>query len=123
VFELQNALGARDILKANRIVKYFAANPRQNPTIVVITVLFTFFTKLMMYHQLKNKSKKDLASTLSVHPYFLKDYAQASRNYSFKRLRTIIGLLREYDLRIKGINNNSTTESELLKEMVFRILH
>jgi DNA polymerase III subunit delta len=123
IFELQNALGARDIKKANRIINYFSANTKQNPTIVVISVLYGFFMKLMIYHQLKDKSRNSAASALSVNPFFIKDYIQAADNYSFQRLRAIIGLLREYDLRVKGINNGSTDESGLLRELVFRILH
>lgn len=123
VFELQNALGARDIEKANRIIRHFAANTKQNPMIVVLTVLFGFFMKLMIYHQLKDKSKNNAASALSVNPFFMKDYITAAQNYSFQRLRAIIGLLREYDLRLKGMNNGSTEESELLRELVYKILH
>jgi DNA polymerase III subunit delta len=123
VFELQNALGARDIAKANLIISHFAANTKQNPMIVVLTVLFGFFMKLMIYYQLEDKSKNNAAAALSVNPFFVKDYANAVQNYSFRRLRAIIGLLREYDLRLKGINNGSTEESELLRELVYKILH
>lgn len=123
IFELQNALGTRDVVKANRIISYFAANTKQNPMIVVLTVLFGFFMKLMIYHQLEDKSKNSVASALSVNPYFVKDYTDAAQHYSFRKLRAIIGLLREYDLRLKGINNGSTEESELLRELVYKILH
>jgi len=123
IFELQNALGNKDITKANRIVSYFAANTKQNPMIVTVTVLYGFFMKLMIYHQLEDKSKNNAASVLSVNPFFVKDYVQAAQNFSFRRLRAIIGLLREYDLRLKGINNGSTEESELLRELVYKILH
>ena len=123
IFELQNALGAKDIKKANRIINYFAGNTKQNPTIVVVTVLFGFFMKLMIYHQLKDKSRNNVAAALSINPFFIKDYIQAAENYPFQHLRTIIGLLREYDLRLKGVNNGSADESELLRELVFKILH
>jgi DNA polymerase III subunit delta len=123
IFELQNALGARDVAKANRIVNHFASNTRQNPMIVVLTVLFGFFMKLMIYHQLPDNSKNVAAAALSVNPFFMKDYITAADKYTFRRLRAIIGLLREYDLRLKGINNGSTEESELLRELVYKILH
>jgi DNA polymerase-3 subunit delta len=123
VFELQNALGVKDVSKANRIISYFAANTKQNPMIVVLTVLFGFFMKVMIYHQLEDKSRNNAASVLSVNPFFIKDYSIAAENYSFRRLRAIIGTLREYDLRLKGINNGSTEESELLRELVYKILH
>jgi len=123
IFELQNALGTKDVARANRIINYFAANTKQNPTIVVLTVLFGYFMKVMIYHQLQDKSPKNAASVLSVNPYFVKDYALAAQNYPFRRIRAIIALLREYDLRLKGINNGSTGESELLRELVFKIMH
>jgi len=123
IFELQNALGNRDVIKANRIINYFASNTKQNPAIVVVTVLYGYFMKLMIYHQLKDKSPKSAASALGVNPYFVKDFAQASQNYTFRKLRAIIGMLRDYDLRLKGVNNGSTDESELLRELIFKILH
>jgi DNA polymerase-3 subunit delta len=123
VFELQNALGQRDILKANRIIAYFAANPKQNPAVVVMTVLFNFFSKLMVYHQLEDKSRNNVASVLSVSPFFVKDYTEAASNFSMKKLRQIISLLRQYDLKVKGVNNVSTADGELLKELVYKILH
>jgi DNA polymerase III subunit delta len=123
IFELQNALGTRDVAKANRIINYFAANTKQNPAIVVVTVLFGYFMKLMIYHQLTDKSQNNAASKLGVNPYFVKDYVKAAENYPFRRIRVIIGLLREYDLRLKGINNGSANESELLRELIYKILH
>lgn len=123
VFELQNALGAHDVRKANRIISYFTANPKQGPMVVVLTILYSFFMKVMIYHQLEDKSTGHVASALSVNPFFVKDYIKASQNYSIRRLRAIIGLLREYDLRVKGVNNGSTAEGELLREMVYKILH
>jgi DNA polymerase-3 subunit delta len=123
IFELQNALGTRDITKANRIINYFADNTKQNPMIVMLSVLFGYFMKIMIYHQLQDKSPKNAASVLGVNPYFIKDYVQAAQNYPFRRIRVIIGLIREYDLRLKGINNGSTDEGELMRELIFKILH
>jgi DNA polymerase III subunit delta len=123
IFELQNALGNKNVAKANRIINYFAANPRQNPSVVVLTVLFGYFMKLMIYHQLPDKSQGSAASALGVNPYFVKDFAHAAQNYSFRQLRAVIGLLKEYDLRLKGINNGSTEEGDLLRELIYKILH
>jgi DNA polymerase-3 subunit delta len=123
VFELQNALGQKDTVKAQRIIAHFAANPKQNPAVVVLTVLFNFFIKLMVFHQLKDKSRNNVASALSVHPFFVKDYSEAASNYSMKKLRGIISLLRQYDLKVKGVSNATTEDGELLKEMVYKILH
>jgi DNA polymerase-3 subunit delta len=123
VFELQNALGKLDIVKANRIIAHFAANPKQHPTVVVLTVLFNFFIKLMIFHQLKDKSRNNVASALSVSPFFVKDYSEAARNYSMRKLRSIITLFRQYDLKVKGVNNVTTEDGQLLKELVYKILH
>jgi len=91
--------------------------------VVVITLLFNYFMKVMIFHQLEDKSRNNVASALSVGQWFVKDYEDAAANYTFRKLRAVIGILREYDLKIKGVNNASTDEGELLKEMVFRILH
>jgi DNA polymerase-3 subunit delta len=123
VFELQNALGKMDTLKANRIINHFAANPRQHPTVVVLTVLFNFFVKLMIYYQLEDKSRNNVASVLSVSPFFVKDYAEAASNYSMNKLRTIISMIRQYDMKVKGVNNVSTEDGQLLKELIYKILH
>lgn len=123
IFELQNAIGTRNILKANQIANYFAANPKENPLVKTITILFGYFSKLMIYHQLKDKSRNNAASALSINPFFVKDYQVASRNYNFQKLTKIFSYLKEYDLKSKGVNNISTTDGELLKELLFKILH
>ncbi len=123
IFELQQALGTRNTIKANRIVRYFAANPKQNPAVVVLTILFTFFFKVMIYHQMEDKSRNAAASVLSINPFFVKDFSDAANNYTQRDLRRVIRILREYDLKVKGVNNASSTEGELLREMVYRILH
>ncbi len=123
IFEFHNAIGAKNILKANQIAGYFAANPKDNSIVKTIMVLYNYFTKLMIYHQLKDKSKNSIASALSVHPFFVKDYQDAAKNYSYAKLTRIISLLREYDLKSKGVNNVSTDEGELLRELLFKILH
>ena len=123
VFELQNALGKKDVLKANRITNYFAANPKDNPLYRTIPLLYIFFSKLLIYHQLKDKSRNNVASALSINPYFYYDYQAAARKYSFNKISKIISDLRECDTKLKGIDNVSIKEGELLKELVFKILH
>ncbi|MBN2891944.1 MAG: DNA polymerase III subunit delta [Bacteroidales bacterium] len=123
VFELQNALISRDALKANRIVKHFSANPKNNPFVLTISSLFGFFSKVLMVHSLRDKSKMNVAKALKVNPYFADNYLNASKAYNLNKLVFIISILREYDLKSKGVDNVSMTEGELLKEMVFKILH
>jgi DNA polymerase-3 subunit delta len=122
IFELQNALGTKNVLKANQIATYFAANPKENPLVKTITLLFMFFTKVMIYHQLKDKSN-NVASALSVNPFFVQDYIIAARNYNMRKLTGIISLFREYDLKSKGVDNISVSDGELLKELIFKIMH
>lgn len=123
VFELQNALGERDVLKANRIVNYFAANTKQNPMVKNISALSSYFTKLLKYHFLSDKSKPNVAKALGVSPYFVDSYLKAAKNYPPKKLVEIVSLLRETDMKSKGIGNVSTPESDLQRELIYKILH
>lgn len=124
VFELQNAIGGRHIEKANRILNYFKANPKSGPTVMVISSLFGFFSKLYIYHSVKNLNDKEIATSLGLRSsFFLKDYRLAARHFSKGKTEQVIDLLHEYDMKSKGVNRDSTTESELLRELVYRILH
>lgn len=122
-FELNDALAKQDVLKANRIVNYFAANSKDHPIPVTIAALYSFFVKIMQYSYLQDKSRENAARALGVNPFFLNDYVNAARNYPPNRVKNIISILREYDLRFKGVDNASADEGALLKEMVYRILH
>ena len=122
IFELQKAIGRRDPVLCNRIVNHFAANPKENPIQKQLPLLYSFFLKVMFYHQLENKS--DAAKVLGCPPSFVQDYAVAARNYSLGKLATCIGYLYDTDLRSKGVRNNGTvTDGELLKELIFKIIH
>ncbi len=123
VFELQKALGTKNAFKANQIISYFGSNPRENPLVKVIPILFSFFSKVLLYQHLQDKSRNNAAAALAVHPFFLQDYQTTARNYSPAKVKAVIGILREYDLKSKGIDNVSATDGELMKELIFRILH
>ncbi len=124
VFELQKAVGERDILKANRIANYFAANEKNNPFVVTITILYNFFSKVMHFHYLADKSKPSVASALKISPFFYDDYQKAARNYPAGKTMKIIGYLRDYDLKAKGVGaTGSVTEGEHLRELLFKIMH
>ena len=126
VFELQRALGQRDILKANRIVRYFASNPKKNPLPVVIGSLYNYFSKIYMYHYAKNLSEKELLSILQLRSaYFLKEYRASARFYTPNRIKKAISTLRSFDLKSKGVDYNNTgkPDGDLLKEMVWHLLH
>jgi len=122
VFELQAALGKKDAFKANQIINYFEANPKANPIVLVLGNLNNFFSKVLVYHYVKDKSPQSLARELGVSPYFIKDYEQAARSYNYGKTMQIISYLREYDVKIKGVDS-TTGHGGLMKELVFKILH
>ena len=123
-FELHKALTQKNVLKANRIVNYFSHNQKANPFVVTISSLYHFYSKVLVYHFIKNKSdRRSVAATLKVNPYFVGDYEKTAKQYNPKKTVEIFSMLREYDLKSKGFNNVSTSQGELLKELVYKILH
>jgi len=122
VFELQKALQTKDVLKANRIVNYFGSNPKKNPIIPIIAMLFGFYSKLLLVHTAKDKSQGSLASVLRINPFFVKDYLMAVRAYNLSQTINCIHHIKEADLRSKGVGFNHA-EGELLKELVFKLIH
>ncbi|MDO3626067.1 DNA polymerase III subunit delta [Mucilaginibacter sp. BT774] len=122
VFELQSALSRKDPFKVNQIINYFDANPKANPIVLVLGNLNNFFSKVLLYHYAKDKSPQSLARELGVNPYFIKDYELAARSYNYGKSMQIISLLREYDLKSKGVDSNAGP-GELMKELMFKILH
>ena len=123
IFELQKAIGERNILKANMIIHYFADNPKDNPITFSIASLFGFFSKLLTFHYLTDKSKNNVASVLKINPYFVKEYENSASKYNVAKIVQIISLLRTYDMKSKGYGDPGTEPGDLLKELVFRILH
>lgn len=122
-FELNNAVSNRDVVKANRIVDYFAKNPGPNPMVLTTSTLFQHFNKIFTYHFLKDKSERAVALELGINPFFVKDYVRAAKFYNPKKCVEVFSLLREYDMRSKGVNNDSVNAGELLRELVFKIIH
>ena len=121
VFELQNALGTKNQLKAYQIAHYFAENPKDNPMVVTTSLIFTFFIKLLKYHGLKDRNPKTVATALGVNPFFLKDYDVALRNYPMKKVSQIVATLRDIDVKSKGVGANGLPNSDLLKEMLIGV--
>ena len=122
-FELNKAVFQKNVLKANRILLSFAKNQKKYPVQLTIVTLFGYFQKLMAYHYLPDKSKNAVAAALKIKPFFVSDYSTGARNYSAAKVVKIISLLREYDMRSKGYNSNITDGGELLKELIFKIMH
>ncbi|MFN5323538.1 MAG: DNA polymerase III subunit delta [Bacteroidota bacterium] len=123
VFELQSALARKDILKANRIAVYFGENRKANPFVLTIGTLQSFFNKVITVHAFKNKPGVNLATALKVHPFFMREYETAAKNYPLESCVRIIGWLHEYDLKSKGVGNKSADDYDLLRELLYRILH
>ena len=122
-FELQKAIGEKNILKANMIVHYFADNPKDNPITLTIASLFGFFSKLLTFHYLTDKSKNNVAAVLKVNPFFVREYENSALKYNVPKTMQIISLLRTYDMKSKGFGDGGTEPGDLLKELIFRILH
>jgi len=123
VFELINAVGARNVEKANRIVDYFEHNPKATSIIVVISNLFNHYSRLMRIHFLENKSRDAIASALKVHPFVAGELLNSSKIYKPKKIAANIAVLHEYDLKSKGVGNTSFTHGQLMKELIFRLMH
>jgi len=124
VFELQNAIGKRDTLKAFQIVSYFAESPKASNFSMPVCIgsLYSFFSKVYNYHHHRGASPGELAAALGVNPYFLKDYDTYARNYTLPRTKKAISTLLEYDLKAKGLGSSDTSEGELLKELVYKLM-
>lgn len=123
VFELNTALAKRDAAKAFQIVSYFAANPRSNPVQVILGAMAGYFTKILKYHYLPDRSPQVAAKELGVHPFFIREYEIAARSYNRRKTFDIIAYLSEYDLKSKGLNAVNIEQGDLLKELVYKILH
>lgn len=121
-FELKKAIGEKNVLKANRIINYFVENPKKNPTVMTISLLNGFFTKLLLFHGLKDKSKNSVAKALGVSTYFVDEYFLAARNFPMRKVAQVIAALRDADVKSKGVGANQTQE-DILKELLFKILH
>ena len=123
VFELQNAIGRRDIMRANQIVNYFGDNGKDNPLLVTAISLYGYFTKILKVHYATDPSQNALATALGVNPFFVRDYQLAARNFSIADCVKCISVLREFDLKSKGYNSGETSEKDLYREMIFKLLH
>jgi DNA polymerase-3 subunit delta len=123
IFELRKAIGERNQLKAYKIAQYFSDNPKDNPIVLTTGLLFSFFVQILQYHGLKDKNPKNVAAVLKVNPFFLKDYDLALKNYPMKKVSQIVAALREIDLKSKGVGANALPQSDLLREMLYKIFN
>lgn len=122
-FELRNAIETKNAAKAFQIVKYFSQNPKDNPLVVTLSILFQTFSNIIVYHTLADKSQNNVAKELGIHPFFVKDAATAANNYPLKKATRIISMLRETDTKSKGIGaTGNVSDGELLNELLVKIM-
>ena len=122
-FELVNALGSKNQLKAYQIVQYFADNPKANPVVVTTSTVFGYFVKILKYHGLKDKNPTNVAKVLAVSPFFLKDYDCGIKNYPMKKVSQIIATIRDIDVKSKGVGSNAIPTHDLFKEMLVKVFN
>lgn len=123
-FELRNALVEKDVLKANKIIRYFEDNPKTNPIQMTLAVLFGFFSNLMLAYYAPEKSEQGIAAFLGLKsPWQAREYQTAMRKYTGMKTMRIIGEIRQTDAKSKGVGNSSLSDGELLRELIFFILH
>jgi DNA polymerase III subunit delta len=122
-FELTKAIGVKDVVKANKIIQYFSQNPKSHPLIPIISLVYGFFGKVALVHYNKQMQDAELARITGVHPYFLKEYRVAANNYRLGKVIDCFTYIKEADLRSKGVDSNGMEDKEILRELVFKIMH
>ncbi|WP_111660836.1 DNA polymerase III subunit delta [Olleya aquimaris] len=122
-FELRKAIGTKNTAQAFKIVHYFADNPKDNPMVVTVSLLFNFFSQLLHLHGMSDKNPRNVASALRVNPYFVNEYLDAARNYPMRKVSQVIATLREFDVKSKGVNSNAVPQGDLLKELLVKIMN
>lgn len=122
VFELQESIARKDLAKAIRIIQYFGNNPKAAPIQMVLPALYNFFSKVFQVFGVQSRDEKLIASTIGVSPFFVKDYLTAAQRYDYPGIERILLLLHEYNLKAIGINDAGTSDAELMKEMVLKMM-
>lgn len=122
VFELQSALAAKDLPRAIRIIQYFEANPKAGPIQLILPSLYSFFSKVFMIFGAGTTDEKTIAASIGVNPYFMKDYTQAARLYTYPGVEKVLLLLHQYNLKSVGIGSSSAEDTSLMKELVVKML-
>ncbi len=123
-FELRSALVEKDVLKANKIIKYFAENPKTNPIQVTLSLLFGLFSNLMLAYYAPQKSEQGIAAYLGLKsPWQAREYIAAMNRYTGTKTMEIIGEIRTADAQSKGVENASMSDGDILRELIYKILH
>ena len=122
-FELKSAIAQGNYIKAQKIINYFSANPKEHPLPAVIPVLYKFFKDLFVYHTLVDKTKYSVAKSLGVNPYFVGEYETGARYYPMKKITKIMGYLQQADVRSKGVDSGSMSYKDIINEVIYKIMH
>ena len=123
VFELRKAIGEKNLNKALVICDYLSSNNNKHPLQMTLSSLFNYFIQIFQYHSMENKSPSNVSSILGVNPYFVKDYINASLNYSMKDISKIISLIKDFDLKSKGLGVSNTSNNDLLRQLLIQIIY
>jgi DNA polymerase-3 subunit delta len=123
MFELTNAIAEKDVLKANRIITYFEHNPKAGNIVPIISNLFGFYQRLLKVHFLPNKNPDAVTKALKVHPFVAKQTLQHAQRFNAKICARNIAFLADYDLKSKGVGNSSFSPGDLMKELIFKMMH
>ena len=122
VFELQDALGKRDLAKTIRIIHYFEANPKAAPIQMILPALYNYFSKVFMLYSLPNITEQSAAAALGVNPFFVKEYIATARSYDYEGIEKVLLLLHQYNLRSIGVHDAGTSDAGLLKELAVKMI-
>ncbi len=122
-FELRKAIGEKQFVRANQIIRYFSENPKTNPLVMTISLLNSFFTQLLLYHGLKDKGRINVSKALKINPYFVPEYQKAASNYPMRKVAQVISHLREADMKSKGVGASNLAHGDILKQLLFKIMH
>lgn len=122
IFELRKAICFKDVLKAQRIAQYFVQNPKEHPLIMTVGQLYSLFVSILKYHALPTKDKSSIARGLGISPFFADEYIAAGRNYPMKKASAAISLIREVDVKSKGVGASAFATNDLLKELLVRVM-
>ena len=123
VFELRNAIGVKNINKALIISNYLAKNSNKYPIQIILSSLFNFFIQIFQYHSLNNKSSNNVSSVLKINSFFVKDYDAASKHYSMKNISNILSLIKDWDLKSKGLGVSKISNHDLLRQLIIQIIN
>lgn len=122
VFELQSAMAAKDLSRCIKIISYFEANPKAGPIQLILPSLYSFFSKVFMVFGAGTNDEKTIATTIGVNPYFMKDYMQAARLYTYPGVEKVLLLLHSYNLKSIGVGSVNTDDASLMKELVLKMM-